>query len=186
MKLIGSTTSPFVRKVRLLLEGQDYEFETLKALSPEGVKKLESYGPVRRIPILIDGEKVIFDSSLISEYLLAKKSIVLSLDEKLTLKLIDELCDAGIILFQQKLWEIDPLWENEFSKRTDARANAILDQLEQYAANDSFTQLQKDWLFCVLDWINLRQVFDWTLRSNLLSLYKKLEQSDKYTSTRPE
>lgn len=57
MKLIGSTNSPYLRKIRLLLEGREYDFETLKALSPQGGEVLKSYGPVKRIPILISDNK---------------------------------------------------------------------------------------------------------------------------------
>ncbi len=186
MKLIGSTTSPYVRKVRLLLEGQDYEFETLQALSPEGAKRLEEYGAVKRIPILIDGDKTIFDSTIISEYLLEKKSITLSLDEKLGLKLIDELCDSGVILFQQKHWDIDPYWENDFSKRVHARAKSILDKLDDMAKTNTFTELQKDWLYCALFWFELRGILNFDGRTYLEHLFNDLKQVEKYQTTLPE
>ena len=36
MKLIGSGMSPYARRIRLFLEGQDYEFINLNIYSPEG------------------------------------------------------------------------------------------------------------------------------------------------------
>lgn len=184
MKLIGSTTSPYVRKVRLLLEGQEYQFETLKALSIEGSKQLETYGPIKRIPILIIDEKVLFDSSLICEYLLEQKSISLSIEEKLDLKLIDELCDSCIILFQQILWNIDPDWKNEQSTRMLSRANLILDHLDLIQSKNSLTLFQKDWLVCVLDWLCFRDVIAWKEKhEHLESLYIESIGLEKFTNT---
>ena len=186
MKLIGSTTSPYTRKSRLLLKDQDYEFEYVKALSPEGGKKLESYGSVRRVPILIDQGKTIFDSSLICEYLLSKDNISLSIDEKLNLKLIDELCDAGIILFQQRFWDIDPQWQNPFCQRTLGRAQAILSDIDTKISTSSLTELERDWLFCVLDWMSFRQVISWQKEnSHLDKFYQKALGEEKYKKTSP-
>jgi len=185
MKLIGSTTSPFVRKVQLLLADEEYEFEQIKALTPEGAKKLNSYVPSRRIPVLIVDGKTIFDSTIISEYLLEKKSIRLSIDEKLTLRLIDELCDSCILLFQHKFWDIDSNWENEVSKRMYGRSLAILKTLDQMISVDQLTELQKDWLYCVLDWLRLRSVINWQRdHQNLLSFFDSAKNLDKYQSTK--
>ena len=187
MKLIGSTTSPYVRKVRLLLENVDYEFETLKALSPEASSILEKYGPVKRIPILIDNGKHLFDSTIICEYLLEQKSIQLSIDEKLTLKLIDELCDACIALFQQKIWKLDKRWQNEFSTRMLSRAFGILDLLESLQAEGKLTSFQKDWLYCVLDWLSFRSVINWIENHPCLSnFYDNSKSLSKYASTKLE
>lgn len=185
-KLIGSTTSPFVRRIRLLLAEEEYIFETLKALTAEGMKRLSEFGPVKRIPILIDDERTIFDSTIISEYLLDQRSIQLSIDEKLTLKLVDELCDSSIILFQQKIWAIDPKWQSEFSKRNFERANSILNKLDELQKSELLTELQKDWLYCVLDWLSYRSVIDWsTNRVHLKSMYTSLTKQEKYQATKP-
>ena len=187
MKLIGSTTSPFVRKVRLLLDNTDYEFETLTALSPEASGLLEKYGPVKRIPILIDNDKQIFDSAIICEYLLGKKNISLSIDEKLTLKLIDELCDACVVLFQQKLWKIDRRWENELSARMLNRAYGVLDSLESLQVKEQLTPLQQDWMYCVLDWLSFRSVINWEENHpNLSKFYDNAKSLSKYASTKLE
>ena len=184
-KLIGSTTSPYVRKVRLILEGQEYDFETLKAFSPEGSKQLENYGPIRRIPILIEDGKTIFDSSLICEYLLEQKSISLSIEEKLDLKVIDELCDSCINLFQQILWKIDSDWTNEQSIRMLKRANSTLDHLDKLQSKNRLTLFQKDWLVCVLDWLSFRDVIPWKENhENLVSLYTESIDQEKFTNTK--
>ncbi len=70
MKLIGSLTSPFVRKVRIVLAEKkiDYEFVIDSPWSPEsGVANLN---PLGKIPVLaLDDDTSLFDSRVISEYL---------------------------------------------------------------------------------------------------------------------
>ncbi len=184
MKLIGSVTSPFVRKVRLVLGDQDYEFETLVALSPESSKLLEPYGPVKRVPILLVDDMQLFDSSIICEYLLSKKGISLSIDDKLTLKLIDELCDSCILLFQHKIWKIDLHWNNELCKRLLSRVFGVLDLLEIKISKTELTQFQEDWLYCVIDWLSFRNVIDWKDNHPLMEqLYQSLQKSGRFDKT---
>lgn len=70
MKLIGSTTSPFVRKTRIVLAEKkiDYDFEIDSPWTADsGVSKLN---PLGKIPVLVlDDETVLFDSRVIVEYL---------------------------------------------------------------------------------------------------------------------
>ncbi|HWV55405.1 glutathione S-transferase family protein [Pseudorhodoplanes sp.] len=70
MRLIGSTTSPYVRKVRVYLEetGHDYEFTTVDAWNPE--PSLLDLAPVGKVPVLVlDQGPPLFESNLCIEYL---------------------------------------------------------------------------------------------------------------------
>ena len=69
MKIIGSFVSPYVRKVLACLElkGLDYEVDPITPFF--GNDEFERLSPLRRIPVLIDGELVLTDSSVICEYL---------------------------------------------------------------------------------------------------------------------
>ena len=53
MKLIGSLTSPYVRKVRVVLAEKkiDYEFELDSPVSPETI--VPDFNPLGKIPVLI-------------------------------------------------------------------------------------------------------------------------------------
>jgi glutathione S-transferase len=184
MKLIGSTTSPYVRKVRLLLLNEEYEFETLKALTKEGSDKLATYGPIKRIPILISNNQTIFDSSIICEYLLEQQGIKLSINEKLNLRLIDELCDSGIILFQQKIWDIDIEWKNEFSRRMLERVVGTLGLLNDMIKKNNLGIIERDWLYCVLDWFNFRSIYNFNVHyEELNNFYNSSFELEKYKST---
>jgi glutathione S-transferase len=69
MKIIGSYVSPYVRKVLVCLElkGLDYEVDPITHFF--GNDEFERLSPLRRIPVLIDDELVLTDSTVIAEYL---------------------------------------------------------------------------------------------------------------------
>jgi glutathione S-transferase len=69
MKIIGSFVSPYVRKVLACLElkGLDYEVDPITPFY--GNDEFERLSPLRRIPVLVDGDFVLTDSSIICAYL---------------------------------------------------------------------------------------------------------------------
>ena len=69
MKIIGSYVSPYVRKVTacLLLKGLDYEIDPITPFY--GGEEFERLSPLRRIPVLTDGDLTLCDSSVICAYL---------------------------------------------------------------------------------------------------------------------
>ena len=69
MKIIGSFVSPYVRKVLacMNLKGLAYEIDPITPFY--GNDEFERLSPLRRIPVLIDGDFAISDSSVICAYL---------------------------------------------------------------------------------------------------------------------
>ena len=70
MKLIGSTTSPYVRKVRIVMAEKklDYEFVDEDVWSPEST--IAQSNPLGKVPCLVmEGGEALFDSRVIVEYL---------------------------------------------------------------------------------------------------------------------
>ncbi|MDT9600732.1 glutathione S-transferase family protein [Sphingosinicella rhizophila] len=70
MKIIGSYASPYVRKVLacMVLKGlEDYEIDPITPFF--GGDEFDRLSPLRRIPVLIDGDLVLTDSSVICAYL---------------------------------------------------------------------------------------------------------------------
>ena len=69
MKIIGSFVSPYVRKVLVCLElkGLDYEVDPITPFF--GNEEFGRLSPLRRIPVMIDGDLVLTDSTVICEYL---------------------------------------------------------------------------------------------------------------------
>lgn len=69
MKVIGSYVSPYVRKVLacLNLKGVAYEIDPITPFF--GDDQFEQLSPLRRIPVLVDGDLSLCDSSVICAYL---------------------------------------------------------------------------------------------------------------------
>jgi glutathione S-transferase len=69
MKIIGSFVSPYVRKVLACLElkGIDYEVDPITPFF--GNEEFARLSPLRRIPVMMDGDLTLTDSTVICEYL---------------------------------------------------------------------------------------------------------------------
>jgi glutathione S-transferase len=69
LKIIGSFVSPYVRKVLacLNLKGLAYEIDPITPFF--GNEEFERLSPIRRIPVLVDGDFSVSDSTVICEYL---------------------------------------------------------------------------------------------------------------------
>lgn len=68
MKLIGALTSPYVRKVRIVLAEKklDYQFELEDVWNESGILKAN---PLGKVPCLVlEGGEAVFDSRVIVEY----------------------------------------------------------------------------------------------------------------------
>ncbi|RAN86072.1 glutathione S-transferase, partial [Bacillus sp. SRB_28] len=70
MKLIGSYTSPFVRKISVILLEKDIPFEFVNEFPYSEASGVAKYNPLGKVPALVtdDGE-CWFDSPIIAQYL---------------------------------------------------------------------------------------------------------------------
>jgi len=112
MKLIGSLTSPYVRKVRVVMAEKklDYQLVIEDAWSSEAVLKSN---PLGKVPCLVmEGGEAIFDSRVIVEYLdtlsPVGKLIPPSGRERVEVRtweaLADGVCDAAILARMEQVW----------------------------------------------------------------------------------
>jgi glutathione S-transferase len=67
--IIGSYLSPYVRKVLACLEVKGIAYEVDHIVPFFGDDRFTKLSPLRRIPVLVDGDLVLTDSSVICEYL---------------------------------------------------------------------------------------------------------------------
>lgn len=113
MKLIGSLTSPFVRKVRVVLAEKklDYKFEVEDVWAAD-THIMES-NPLGKVPCLVmEGGEAIFDSRVIVEYVdtlsPVGKLIPLSGRERVEVRtweaLADGMLDAAVLARMEQTW----------------------------------------------------------------------------------
>ncbi|MDZ7225540.1 glutathione S-transferase, partial [Escherichia coli] len=70
MKLIGSYTSPFVRKISILLLEKGITFEFVNELPYSADSGVARYNPLGKVPALVTDEgEHWFDSPIIAEYI---------------------------------------------------------------------------------------------------------------------
>src|SRR5688500_394397 len=70
MKLLGVDRSPYVRKVRIVLEEKGIPYEYVQARASVPDSPVPAYNPLAKIPVLVtDSGKGIYDSPVIVEYL---------------------------------------------------------------------------------------------------------------------
>lgn len=111
MKLIGSLTSPYVRKTRVVLAEKkiDYDFGIDSPWTPEN--QVANVNPLGKIPVLLlDDNTALFDSRVIVEYLdnsaPNNKLMPAPNRERSEVKrweaLADGLCDAAALVFLEK------------------------------------------------------------------------------------
>lgn len=163
MKLVGSTTSPYVRRTRLWLAGEDYEFINLNIFDPEERKVLESYNPAMKVPMLLDGDQPIFDSRVIFRYLNSKSQReTLSWNEENLLTLIDNANDSLVTLLLSGRSGFDVTPDKLIIKLQHDRINNTFAELEHAVKDGQFAQWNYSaiCLFCLLDWTLFRSLQD--------------------------
>lgn len=180
MKLFGSVSSPFVRRLRLLLVNHPYEFISLNIFETAGRETLVQLNPTRKVPMLQDGELVIFDSGVIFRYLCQKLQLpTLSWPDENRLTMINAVNDSLVELLLCQRSGFDTNDNKLFFNLQHERVVGTLQELELQAAAGKFD----DWdylaisLYCLLDWAEFRQLAD-------LKPYTALQQFMQRTKDR--
>jgi glutathione S-transferase len=69
IRIVGSFLSPYVRKVLFALEWKGIPYEVDPIIPFLGDDEFSSLSPLRRVPVLVDDEVTLCDSTVICEYL---------------------------------------------------------------------------------------------------------------------
>ena len=164
MKLYGSQTSPYVRRIRLLLSQTVHEFVNLNIFAGADRDTLAAINPALRIPMLEDGEHVIFDSGVIYRYLAPKLGLAaLSWYQENQLTVINAVNDSLVMLLQCNRSGLDTNDDKLFFNLQRERVATSLFVLEQQAANGEFAK----WDYVAMA---LYSLIDWTLFRELMEL----------------
>lgn len=170
--LYGSTTSPYVRRVRLLLEGSDYQFETINVYDKSQREEFSRISPIRRLPVLKQDEQLIYDSAVIANHLLRQQQQpALTVEQYNLISTVDAATDSLIIILQSRNSGLDVDAAKLFYDLQISRVEACFDWLEQQALAGAFSQWDYPSiaLITLLDWAAFRQLMD-------LAQYPELSQ----------
>lgn len=175
MKLYGSTTSPYVRRLRIFLADKAYEFVNMNIFGPEDRATLKAINPTLKIPMLEDGGKVIFDSNIIHRYLLEKLGLApLSWDQQNQLTLINAANDSMIELLLCERSNLDTKSDVMFFKLQRERMAEIFSELNRQCEAGLFAHWNYPAisLYCLLDWAAFRHLYDFSAHSALVKQYE--------------
>jgi len=70
MKLFGTTTSPFVRRVRVVADETGQVIELINTAPDAGQAKLREVSPIRKVPVAVMDGRTIFHSPVIIDWIL--------------------------------------------------------------------------------------------------------------------
>ncbi|MEP0354567.1 MAG: glutathione S-transferase family protein [Paraglaciecola sp.] len=192
LKLFGSTTSPFVRRLRIWLANTEHEFVNLQVFAEEDREQLIAKNPTMKIPMLedtFDGKsQVIYDSRVIYRYLTDKfADPALSWDQENQLTLIDSANDSLVQMFILSNSDIQPDEDKLFFKLQKERVNAVLVQLNTLAGSGQFSSWNYPavCLYCLIDWIEFRELHNMQGLTNLLEFHDDNSQRIEVTATDP-
>ena len=203
MKLIGSLTSPYVRKVRVVMAEKKLDFQ-LVLEDPWGSDSVLAANPLGKVPCLVmEGGEAVFDSRVIVEYLdtlsPVGKLIPPSGRERTEVRtweaLADGLLDASIAARLEQTWSgrtpeqrCQP-WIDRQMSRVQAALKAMSQGLgdKPWCAGNHFS-LADVAVGCALGYLDFRfaaQV-DWrTPYPNLKKLHDKLGTRPSFADTAP-
>ena len=190
MKLHTTNTSPFGRKVRILLADKGLPYEQLaKPPSEFQYDELSALNPGLKIPILQDGGRTLFESNLILSYLLrtypkhngaSKPPLAQDMtrpekhwEDSMVQTTIDTALESGVNLRQLGLNGITPD-SAPYLGRQQERIQRCLDYLERHATPEGFIpgvfSMQDIGFICAVEWGEWRGLFNWRGRPKLEAL----------------
>jgi glutathione S-transferase len=203
MKLIGAVTSPYVRKVRVVMAEKklDYQFVQEDVWAAETT--ITESNPLGKVPCLVmEGGEALFDSRVIVEYLdtlsPVGKLIPAVGRERAEVKtweaLADGVLDAAILARLEANWAGRPkaqrsqAWIDRQLGKVTASAKAMSQGLgEKPFCAGIHLSLADIAVGCALGYLDFRfPDIDWrTPHPNLARLHEKLMQRSSFQDTQP-
>jgi len=202
MKLIGSLTSPYVRKVRVVMAEKklDYQFVLEDVWGSDAILKSN---PLGKVPCLVmEGGEAVFDSRVIVEYLdtlsPVGRLIPASGRERVEVRtweaLADGLLDASLLARLEMTWagRSDEQRCQAWADRQLSRVHSTLKAMglglgeKPYCVGIHLT-LSDIAVGCALGYLDLRFAhIDWrSAHPNLARLYAKLAARQSFIDTAP-
>ena len=203
MKLIGSTTSPYVRKVRIVMSEKklDHQFVAEDVWAAD--TQMAQYNPLGKVPcLLMEGGEAVFDSRVIVEYLdtlsPVGKLIPQSGRERAEVKtweaLADGLLDAAILARLEANWALrtqeqrSQAWIDRQMGKIDQALRAMSHGLaDKPFCSGIHLSLSDIAVGCALGYLDFRfpQIAWRSEYPNLLKLADKLAQRPSFADSLP-
>jgi glutathione S-transferase len=210
MKLFGHDTSPYVRRVRVLLAELGVPFERDVHGWQDAVEEMLRRNPLMRVPVLVDearGDQMLVDSKLMAAYLYEHSAAAPAApaghvplqptlfregrryDDENVLLVVDGALDSAINVFLMERDGVLPA-ASSYLERQQHRVERCLIWLERaYDGRTtlgdgvvSFTDLS---VVCALDWMTFRKRYDVTRHPALCGVAERHRDRPSLAATHP-
>jgi glutathione S-transferase len=203
MKLIGSLTSPYVRKVRIVLAEKklDYQFELEDVWARDTIL---TANPLGKVPCLVmEGGEAVFDSRVIVEYVDTLSPVGRLIPERGRERaevrtweaLADGLLDAAVAARLERTWSgrSDSERSNAWVDRQLGKVNTSLAAMSKgladkpWCCNGTHLTLADIAVGCALSYLDYRFAeLDWRgPHPNLVRLSEKLNARQSFIDSQP-
>jgi glutathione S-transferase len=200
MKLLGSTTSPYARKVRIVLAEKKIEYEFVIEPPWASDTRVPEFNPLGKIPVLLlDDGSALYDSRVIVEYLDLVSPVSRLLPEptrqRIAVKrweaLADGICDAAasvVVELKRPKAQQSGEWVSRQRKKIALALDTMAADLEDKAwCNGEGYSLADIATGCALGYLDLRcPGIEWrTDYASLVKLADKLAKRASFSDTVP-
>lgn len=201
MKLIGSLTSPYVRKVRIVFSEKKVDVDLALENVWAADSKIGLSNPLGKVPCLIlEDNEAIYDSRVIAEYAdaLSPVSKLIPSDnrDRASVKtweaLADGIMDAGILARLERTWRPAEEQSTAWVDRQMGKIDAALEQMSEKLGENAWCHGNQMTLAdiavgCALGYLLFRfPEIKWQAsHPNLDRLYQKLLQRPSFIETEP-
>ena len=200
MKLIGSYTSPYVRKVRIALAEKKIEYDFVEESPWAAQTTVPTYNPLGKVPVLVlDDGTTLFDSRVIVEYLDTVSPVSRLIPEpnrqRIVVKrweaLADGICDAAVAVVlesRRSARQQNKDWLDRQLRKVDLGLKELGNELgEKVWCNGEAYSLADIATGCALAYLDLRHAaIDWRAAyPNLVKLAEKLAKRPSFAETVP-
>lgn len=199
MKLIGNYTSPYVRKISVILLEKGITFEFVNDNPWVAESHAPDYNPLGKVPALVtDNGEYWFDSPVIAEYLelldiapaLIPREPLAALKMRQLEALADGIMDAALVSVREQQKPVAQRSETELLRQREKISRA-LDRLEQHAGDQTLTAepltVASIAVACAVGYLNFRRVSPgWCVnRPQLVKLVEALFNRESFARTEP-
>lgn len=201
MKLIASLTSPYVRKIRIVLAEKKIDYDLVLDSPWEPANRVAQFNPLGKVPVLVlDDDSTVYDSRVIAEYLDAvapnNRLIPASGRERISVKrweaLADGLLDAAVAAFlegRRPEGERSASWIERQRGKVESALKAMSEELgEQSWCHGNGLSLADIAVGCALGYVSFRLGdIPWAGQyPNLAALYERLMLRPAFAETVPK
>jgi glutathione S-transferase len=195
MKLYGTTTSPFVRRVRVVATEVGEPIDMLDTATDAGQAALREISPIRKVPVAVVDGITVFDSHAIIDSLVAARGwhdlapVRDRWHEQNVINAIDSALDSVIQLFYLRRDGV-AIAGTPFETRQLDRADAIFGWLGKQVAKDGrgFGDgfgLAELALVTALDWMDFRTAYPTERAASVESVRAAWRERPSLAATRP-